>query len=120
MVHDFSETTLCDAIHFKHKTFIRNDRSNEFVRENYCQTKHSNSWKEKQENKHWTNFFQALAGKELGIQAANWNLGAETISFSFDCFCLFAEVSINTHNLEWIEITPETSEPGEGILKDTR
>lgn len=47
MVHDFSETILCDAINFKHKIFILNNVSNEFLRENYCQTKHSNSWKEK-------------------------------------------------------------------------
>lgn len=46
MVHDFGEKVLCDAINFKHKTFILNSLSNEFLGENDCQTKHSKSWKE--------------------------------------------------------------------------
>lgn len=43
MVHDFGDTIPCDAIHFKHKTFILNSLSNEFLRENYCQTKRSDT-----------------------------------------------------------------------------
>lgn len=50
MVHDFGETILCDAINFKHKTFILNSLSNEFLRENYGHTEHSNSWKEKRKH----------------------------------------------------------------------
>lgn len=34
MVHDFSETILCDAINFKHKTFILNSLSNAFLKGN--------------------------------------------------------------------------------------
>lgn len=40
---------------------------------------------------------------------------------SFDRFFFFlVEISINTHNLVWIEITPEISETRQGNLKDTR
>lgn len=43
----------------------------------------------------------------------------EQFSFSFDFFFL-VEISKNTHNLVWTEITLEISEPKEGIRKDTR
>lgn len=74
MVHDLSETTLCNAINFKHKTFILNDLSNEFMRGNCYQTKHRNSWKEK-ENKDVTFFQVVLQSWQEGLhQAANEDL----------------------------------------------
>lgn len=60
--------------------------------------------------------------KELRIQAANYNLCGVIFLFSNGMFLgvFFPQkISINTHNLEWTEITLEISEPSEVILKDT-
>lgn len=60
--------------------------------------------------------------KELRIQAANYNLCGVIFLFQMVCFWVFffpQKISINTHNLEWTEITLEISEPSEVIFKDT-
>lgn len=61
MVHDFGETILCDAINFKHKTFILNSLSNESLKGNCCPTKPSNRWQGKR--KHALDAFLPSCGK---------------------------------------------------------
>lgn len=88
MVHDFSETILANAVNFKHKTFILNNRSNEFMRENDCQTKHSKL--EREAGKQAFDSFLSRCGTVLTGRAELKQLTIARVSsfsfLSFDCF----------------------------------
>lgn len=99
--------------------------SNELMREHYSLARYMAA--EKRSRKEVFSLISSTLcrtdRKELRIQAANYNLCGVIFLFQMVRFWVFffpQKISINTHNLEWTEITLEISEPSEVILKDTR